>query len=271
MKHGDIRPCFIMQDVSLKKNSWKLTENLRDKADRGQKLAFEAGTSIYVSPLAYKDLFGLQEQYEHDLHKSDVFSFGLCLLEAGLLKNIQDIYDSDHMEVNEQIQRQHIDSFGKKYNSKQLQKILIKCLSINEIDRPDWLLLKLELSNAEMLKKVNKTNHINSEVTKQNSLETSINKKAKTFFRERNLDFDNEKQNTILTKNKKSLIMSKNNKIQLGDSNEFEDSLDDYQNTTTNENQIRLINKTTVDDLSNANLFSYPLYPRSKSQVIYSL
>jgi len=89
-------------------------------------------------------------------------------------------------------------------------------------------LLKLELSNAEMLKKVNKTNHINSEVTKQNSLETSINKKAKTFFRERNLDFDNEKQNTILTKNKKSLIMSKNNKIQLGDSNEFEDSLDDY-------------------------------------------
>lgn len=103
MKHGDIRPCFIMQDVNLKKGAWKLTENLRDKAERGQKLAFEAGTKIYVSPLAYKNLFDLQEQYEHDLHKSDVFSFGLCLLEAGLLKNIQDIYDSNHMELNEQI------------------------------------------------------------------------------------------------------------------------------------------------------------------------
>lgn len=148
MKHGDIRPCFILQDLNVSKNNWRMSENLRDKASRGQQLAFDAGVATYVSPLAYKNLFENERKVEHDLHKSDVFSFGLCLLESGVLKSIQHIYDPTDQAINYKIMQDLIDEFCEKYSSEELHKILRVCLLLEEKNRPDWVELRKEFCSS---------------------------------------------------------------------------------------------------------------------------
>jgi hypothetical protein len=78
----------------------------------------------------------------HDRSKSDVFSFGLCLLEAGLLRDVQDIYDEGQNWVNTDLLDSYIDEFCLRQFNTNLSDLLRKCLITEESSRPDWLVLK---------------------------------------------------------------------------------------------------------------------------------
>ena len=67
------------------KNQYKLIENIKDEIGRGQKLSFKTESNLYLSPKMYECLMkkGLDIP-SFKKTKCDVFSFGLCLLEAGL-------------------------------------------------------------------------------------------------------------------------------------------------------------------------------------------
>lgn len=104
MKHGDIRPCFILLNSS---NDYRLIENLRDLPGRGPATALMAETTIYCSPVVYENLRKNVTKFDHDKSRSDVFSLGLCILEAGLGHSIQDIYNHDKGKFNETILQDH--------------------------------------------------------------------------------------------------------------------------------------------------------------------
>lgn len=90
-----------------------------------------AGAPLYVSPSIYlklkqrendkKDvednIFGKKKTFTlEERGRQDVFSFGLCLLEAGLQKDFQEIYDSDAPRgVNEKVLEGFIEEFKMKY------------------------------------------------------------------------------------------------------------------------------------------------------------
>jgi hypothetical protein len=78
----------------------------------------------------------------HDRSKSDVFSFGLCLLEAGLLRDVQDVYDEEQNWVNTDLLDSYIDEFCLRQFNTHLSELLKKCLITEESSRPDWLVLK---------------------------------------------------------------------------------------------------------------------------------
>ena len=64
----------------------------------------------------------------HDRSKSDVFSFGLCLLEAGLLRDVQDVYDEEQNWVNTDLLDSYIDEFCLRQFNTHLSELLKKCL-----------------------------------------------------------------------------------------------------------------------------------------------
>ncbi len=63
------------------------------------------GEPLYISPILFKAVKNRTlEKARHNPSKSDIFSLGLTILEAGLLKSIQEIYshgdeiDADALE-----------------------------------------------------------------------------------------------------------------------------------------------------------------------------
>jgi hypothetical protein len=101
-----------------------------------------AEADLYTSPIVYSYLLKNAAKIPHDRSKSDVFSFGLCLLEAGLLRDVQDIYDEDQNWVNTDLLVSLIDEFCLRQFNTNLSDLLRKCLMTEESSRPDWLVLK---------------------------------------------------------------------------------------------------------------------------------
>jgi hypothetical protein len=140
MKHGDIRPGNM---VKLHEGQYKLFENVRDSPGEGQKVAFMKRMDLYSSPILFKAFCLGDYKPEHNKHKSDVFSLGLALLETGLLKSIQGIFDRrkkalDVTELNELIQQfeyRYVEEF-------ELCQAIRSMLIVSESDRPDFLELR---------------------------------------------------------------------------------------------------------------------------------
>jgi hypothetical protein len=66
---------------------------------------------IYVSPKIFKNLRKSCVKFNHDKTKSDVFALGMVILEAGLSKSIQDVYDLQEGEISQYKLAELIDDF----------------------------------------------------------------------------------------------------------------------------------------------------------------
>jgi serine/threonine protein kinase len=135
--HGDIRPSSIA--VMEEGKSYKLI----DRADtsvgplQSQLSYIFSGKEIYLTPQLYAALKKNNMKVNHNEYKSDVFSFGLCILEAGLKRGVGSIYSESNFNVNEL--QKLIDEFTRKYDDNPLLITTVKkMLSIDEADRPDF-------------------------------------------------------------------------------------------------------------------------------------
>jgi serine/threonine protein kinase len=156
MKHGDIRPSAIVIGYG---DQFKLFENIRDQPGKGQIYSMIAEEDVYTSPLVFKNLRRNVAKFEHNRAKSDVFSFGLCLLEAGLLESIQDIYNTDQGRISQTKLTDKIDQFDYRYGQAfpELAFTIKSMLQYDEYNRPDWLTLKEKMAAGMAIKDVNTT------------------------------------------------------------------------------------------------------------------
>ena len=117
--HGDIQPIMIGYDRET--NNTKLIDRIEEpfvaaKTKTIQKAKLMAGGPIYQSPTMYTNLKKGNLTFPVDLAKEDSFALGLVLLESGLGKSVQNIYDNSKGTFNEQNLSAHIDEFSKKYS-----------------------------------------------------------------------------------------------------------------------------------------------------------
>lgn len=84
---------------------------------------------------------------KHNKHKSDAFSLGLVLLEAGLLKSIQGIYDKKKGTILQNELNILIEEFSNKYmRDYDLVQALRSMLVVSEFDRSGFTELKMQFA-----------------------------------------------------------------------------------------------------------------------------
>lgn len=132
-RHSDIRPEFVCLTSEGKP---LLMDNIRDKAGAGSRIAFVSDTPIYCSPVLYKAYTRNVMKLKHEKNKDDVFSAGLVILEAGLLEDIQSIYDPEEGAVSSEKLGELIEKFEDRYSGcPELCLSLRRLLVIDEMDR----------------------------------------------------------------------------------------------------------------------------------------
>ena len=112
---GDLKPNHI--SVENENHVYKLLDRLNDPSPvvQAQMNNILAGRPLYCSPSVFGAVKGNKKKVNHDPHKSDCFSLGMCLLEAGTLENVQDVYNQRNGSINEDKLDQHIGTFRAKY------------------------------------------------------------------------------------------------------------------------------------------------------------
>lgn len=95
MYHGDISPNNIF--ISSK-GEFKLAFRVNESVspERVQMDKSIKGEPLYLAPNVFQAVKNRTlERSRHNPYKSDVFSLGLSILEAGLMKSVQGIYSSN--------------------------------------------------------------------------------------------------------------------------------------------------------------------------------
>jgi len=166
--HRDLKPGNMLLDSqnNIKINDFGVSVNISDlmKNDHQDTLATFAAqmqfdletdtTTLYFSPEILRKWTEFKQNHKKNdtlLHfnpyKSDVFSFGLILLEAATLRQVNHKDDLTRLETKIQ---EHLDIFsqihakleGKEFHDfKFLWKRIGSCLKMNADDRPDFLTL----------------------------------------------------------------------------------------------------------------------------------
>ena len=135
--HGCIRPASIA--VLEDGKTFKLIDPQDPNVPplQTQMNLIYSGKDVYLTPQIYSALKKNNTKLNHNNHKSDVFSFGLCILEAGLGRSISNIYGETSMNPIE------LDKLIKEFCNKYDDNILLttsinKMLALEESDRPDF-------------------------------------------------------------------------------------------------------------------------------------
>lgn len=136
--HGDIRPCYLH---SCENGTFKLGHRMNDDIPIAQNQInnIVAGKPLYLAPSLFVALKRGNLKVSHNDYKSDVFSLGLCILEAGLVRPIQSIYDDANMQFLEEELECLIEEFAVKYPDNPLLITTVrKMLECKEAARPDF-------------------------------------------------------------------------------------------------------------------------------------
>ena len=114
---------------------------------------------IYLSPELCESLERAEVTPSPDInpYKSDVFTFGMIILEAALLKYQDDCYREENTKVNWETVRFNLEQIGQIYNVE--MKEMIKKLVSEVKERPDWLELKQFMKDEGEEKKEDKVNY----------------------------------------------------------------------------------------------------------------
>ncbi|KRX02529.1 Protein kinase-like domain [Pseudocohnilembus persalinus] len=108
------------------------------------------GSQCFMSPILLKGLQANEFSVHHNSFKSDVFSFGMMILQLTLWTPSDQCYDWQNKKINEQVLFQKINMVREKY-SIELWKFLQDMLQLEEQFRPDWLILDQKLNQVPQL------------------------------------------------------------------------------------------------------------------------
>ena len=98
---------------------------------------------MYMSPKSFKSYCRGVTKVKHNKHKSDAFSLGLTILEAGLLKPIQNIYNKSKGKINQGVLRELLSEFSNRYiGDYDLVQAVRSMLVVSEFDRSDFIELR---------------------------------------------------------------------------------------------------------------------------------
>ena len=137
MIHGDIRPKYIFFDRS-EKGCHKLVDRLGDPSPPNQVQVnnIRRREPLYMSPALYRALSNRQIKIKHNPFKSDAFSLGLVILECGLLKSVQSIFQDKDVNLDRLLE--FLEEFISIYdNHTILKESLMWLLDTEEKDRKD--------------------------------------------------------------------------------------------------------------------------------------
>lgn len=138
MVHGDIRPKYISLQTSEQPN--KLNDRLGDpfSPNKVQINHLKKGDAIYMAPVLFKSLALKKKSVKHNPYKSEVFSLGLVILESGLLKSVQGIFDLKNKKINVEKFLELIDEFMEIYGEIDLlRESMVWFLDLNGKSRND--------------------------------------------------------------------------------------------------------------------------------------
>jgi serine/threonine protein kinase len=134
----DLRPMFISVEYGTKHNIYKLIDRLKDTGDtlKANRTHLATNTPLYCSPSLFKAMFS-PEHSIGNVEKNDLFSLGLCLLQAGTLDSIQDIFDTKTGNFVLANLETHVEHFKRNYKSQNslLCKLLDKLLILEDAGR----------------------------------------------------------------------------------------------------------------------------------------
>ncbi len=169
MLHGDIRPKYIV----LEKNDspFKLADRLGDPhpPNKVQINNLKLNKKIYMAPVLFKSFTLRKRKIRHNPYKSDAFSLGIILLEAGLLESVQDIYNFEEKNIKIESLIEFIEKFMDRYgNHELLRESLIWMLDLEDSSRRDpKRLLEEFLELKSKLYEVNPDNQSQEEEEEQ--------------------------------------------------------------------------------------------------------
>lgn len=165
MVHGDIRPSLISVPLTPRDN-FLLLDRLANPAppDMVQKMNIHNQEILYTSPAVFKAVLKKKKQIRHNPFKSDMFAFGMIILEAGILESVQDVYNRSTRSIDESVLVELVEKFIDRYpDDYVLQEGLMIMLEFSEKLRqtPSKLLETLrELKENEIEEGRAKMSHI---------------------------------------------------------------------------------------------------------------
>ena len=101
MIHGNVRPKFISYFAEERK--FKILDRLSDPSSpvQVQLNVLRGNQDVYMSPLLFGYLKNGVRRFMHNPYKSDVFSLGICVLEAGRVGDVQMVYNHEKKIVSD--------------------------------------------------------------------------------------------------------------------------------------------------------------------------
>lgn len=149
--HGDISPNTLFISP---KGDFKLAFRMNDmmSPERVQVDKAIKNEPLYLAPTFYEAVKQRTlDKMKHNQHKSDMFALGLTILQAGLMKPIQDIYMGDHFETRKL--EEFLTEFDNAYEDNPLLFTSVrKMCEIDEGERPDFINLKSALPEYDVIK-----------------------------------------------------------------------------------------------------------------------
>jgi len=111
----DLRPSHISFDSE--NCSYKLLDRLNNSSPivESQVNNILAGRPLYTSPCVFEAIQSGEKLSNHDQSKTDCFALGMCLLEAGTLDSVQNVYNFEKGRINDSNLDRHIANFRGKY------------------------------------------------------------------------------------------------------------------------------------------------------------
>lgn len=139
MVHGDVRPQYVRWRESEDARPCQLLDRMGDPSppNQVQLRHLRKQHRLYMSPAQFKSLAAREAKVRHNPYKSDVFSLGVLLLEAGLLRPVQDIYDVPAADINVEALLAHLDDFCALYDHELVKELVCLLLDLDEKSRRD--------------------------------------------------------------------------------------------------------------------------------------
>lgn len=139
MVHADLRPELVGVPVQ-RGHGFRLLDRLGDPSPPNQVQLnnLKAGKSVYMSPALFHALSSREPKVRHNPFKSDVFSLGMVLLEAGLLESVQTVYNSSKGDIDHEVLVDLVEKFFMRYPRNYiLQEVLLVMLEFSEALRQE--------------------------------------------------------------------------------------------------------------------------------------
>ena len=116
MVHADLRPSLISVPLSPTQN-FRLLDRLGNPSppDEVQRMNIQNGEKLYTSPAIFKSIMRKKKQVKHNPFKSDMFSLGMIILEAGILESVQDVYNHGKKSIDEAVLVELVEKFIDRY------------------------------------------------------------------------------------------------------------------------------------------------------------